>query len=252
MGLYNDHAALYALAFDWDVEDEVTWLLARLGQACASVLEPGCGPGRHVAALALRGLEVAGLDASPAMVALARRRLAASGLTADVVRGDMRDFDLGRRFDGAVCPVNTLAHLAPHELRDHLDCMRRHLTAGARYLVQLGLYDQEADVVTDANCWETTGEDMTIRVTWAVEDVDIGARREVHRSRIEILAGEGAGQVVEELHEMTAWTPESWHAATAGAGFAVAATYDGDRSSRPPVPAGRAGPLLWHELVRRP
>jgi len=71
MGLYNDHAALYALAFDWDVEDEVTWLLARLGQACASVLEPGCGPGRHVAALALRGLEVAGVDASPAMVALA-------------------------------------------------------------------------------------------------------------------------------------------------------------------------------------
>jgi SAM-dependent methyltransferase len=74
MGLYDDHAALYALAFDGDVEDETTWLLERLGRGCRSVLEPGCGPGRHLTALARRGLEVAGLDASPAMMELARRR----------------------------------------------------------------------------------------------------------------------------------------------------------------------------------
>jgi hypothetical protein len=50
---------------------------------------------------------------------------------------------------------------------------------------------------------------------------------------------------------MTVRTPQSWLAATANAGFAVTSTYDGDRSSRPRVPAGRSGPLLWHELVRR-
>jgi SAM-dependent methyltransferase len=229
----------------------VTWLLARLGHDCRRVLEPGCGPGRHLAAIARRGLDVAGLDSSPAMVALARRRLAASGVTADVVLGDMRDFELGRRFGGAVCPVNTLAHLAPDELRRHLEGMRRHLTERARYLVQLGLRDQAEHAVADAHWWDMAGEDMSIRVTWAVEDVDMEAHREVHRSRIEILTGERAGEVVEDLHDMTVWTPESWLAATASAGFTVTATYDGDRSSRPPVPIGRAGPLLWHELVRR-
>jgi SAM-dependent methyltransferase len=244
--LYDDHAALYALAFDWDIDDEATWLLARLGRGCRSVLEPGCGPGRHLAAFARRGLEVVGLDVSPAMAALARRRLADSGLAGDVVLGDMRDFDLGRCFDGAVCPINTLAHLAPDGLEQHLGCMRRHLAACGRYLVQLALRGEETDAAADASRWEMSADDMTIRITWAVEDVDVERRREVHRSRIEVLTGERAGEVVEELHDMTVWTPKSWLAATANAGFTVTATYDGDRSSRPRVPAGRSGPLLWH------
>jgi SAM-dependent methyltransferase len=251
MSLYADHAALYALAFDWDVEEEATWLLERLGRECRSVLEPGCGPGRHLAAFARRGRDVAGLDASATMVALARQRLAASKLTADVVLGDMRDFELGRRFGGAICPINTLAHLTPDGLQQHLDCMRRHLPPGGRYLVQLDLRDQAEDSASHSESWEASGEDTTIRITWAVEDIDPTAGREVHRSRIEILTGERAGEVVEELHDMTAWTPESWPAATANAGFSTAATYDGDREGRPEVPVGRAGPLLWHELVRR-
>ena len=99
--LYERYAELYDLAFDWDIEDEVEWLLERLGPECRSVLEPGCGSGRVLEALARRGLEVVGLDSSPAMVELARAR----GL--EVVLGDMTDFDLGRTFDGAVCPINT-------------------------------------------------------------------------------------------------------------------------------------------------
>ena len=248
MALYDEHAALYALAFDWDVEEETTWLIERLGPGCQSVLEPGCGPGRHLAALGRRVLDVVGLDASPAMVELARRRARAAGVNADVVLGDMRDFDLGRPFDGAVCPINTLAHLRPAELERHLDCMRAHLVAGARYLVQLDLREGPSD--TAPGEWQVTGEDMSIRITWTVEDVDIAARREVHRSRIEILTGERSGEVVEELHAMTVWTPPSWLAATAAGGFAVAATYDGDRSGRPVVPTGYPGLLLWHELVR--
>ena len=50
--LYEDHADLYDLAFDWEVSEEVAWLGARLGSACRSVLEPDCGSGRMVEALA--------------------------------------------------------------------------------------------------------------------------------------------------------------------------------------------------------
>jgi SAM-dependent methyltransferase len=73
--LYEDHADLYDLAFDWDVSEKVAWLRARFGSACRSVLEPGCGSGRIVEALARRGVEVVGLDRSAAMVEAARRRL---------------------------------------------------------------------------------------------------------------------------------------------------------------------------------
>jgi ubiquinone/menaquinone biosynthesis C-methylase UbiE len=55
-----------------------------------------------------RGFEVLGLDRSPAMLGLARRRLSAAGLRADVVPADLAPLDLDRRFDGAVCLVNTL------------------------------------------------------------------------------------------------------------------------------------------------
>ena len=76
--------------------------------------------------LARRGLEAVGIDRSAAMVELVRAR----GLEAVVA--DMTDFDLGRTFDGAVCPINTLAHLSPGELARHLERMGRNLGPGAR------------------------------------------------------------------------------------------------------------------------
>src|SRR3954454_21049155 len=95
-------------------------LQARASSRGNRTSRPGCRRARRVAG-----------------VALARRRLAASEVTADVVLADTRDLEMGRRFGGAVCPVNTLAHLAPDELQQHLHCMRRHLVADGRYLVQL-------------------------------------------------------------------------------------------------------------------
>jgi SAM-dependent methyltransferase len=47
---------------------------AALERTRAPVLDVGCGPGRHVAALASRGVLALGVDVAPAAVALARRR----------------------------------------------------------------------------------------------------------------------------------------------------------------------------------
>lgn len=45
-----------------------------LARATAPVLDVGCGPGRHVVALARRGVFAAGVDASPVAVEVARAR----------------------------------------------------------------------------------------------------------------------------------------------------------------------------------
>jgi SAM-dependent methyltransferase len=233
--LYERHAELYDLAFSWDIEGEVDWLLGRLGRACRSVLEPGCGSGRVLEPLARRGVEAVGLDRSAAMVRLARARL---GDAAQVVLADMTDFDLGRTFDGALCPINTLAHLSPGELARHLERMGRHLEPGARYLVQLQLGGE-----AHSSEWETNG----VRVTWATEHVDLAAGRQQHRSRIELASGE----VVEELHELTLWTPEAWAAAVGASPFTATALFDGAQEGYPAVEPGSEGPMLWHELTRR-
>jgi SAM-dependent methyltransferase len=219
--LYERHADLYDLAFDWDLTEEAAWLQARLGAACKSLLEPGCGSGRVVEALAGRGLFVVGLDRSRAMVEIARRRLSVAGVDAELVVADMTEFDLGRQFDGAVCSINTLAHLSPSDLVRHLEQMGRHLPAGARYLVQLDLHDRSVEAPTRASRWEIERGGTKLRITWSTDDVDVGAARQRQRSRIEIPSGERAGEIVEEVHAMTVWTPETWAVAIAGAPFAL-------------------------------
>jgi SAM-dependent methyltransferase len=246
--LYTDDAELYDIAFDWDVSREVEWLLGRLGPGCQSVFEPGCGSGRILDALASRGLEVVGIDSSPQMVALARERLHGRG-QAHVA--DMTDFDLGRAFDGAVSPINTLLHLTPDELRLHLEAMARHLNPGARYLVQVDLLDPEQREQDAGSHWEAMRGDVRLRIDWVEDELDVAAGRSVQRSRIHILEGPRAGEIVEEIHEMRTWTPATWHSAISTSAFTEVASYDGRREDHwPRVEPTAAGGLLWHELQR--
>jgi SAM-dependent methyltransferase len=251
--LYETHADLYDLAFDWDVDEEVDWLVARFGPGCRSVLEPGCGPARMLDAIARRAdVEVVGIDRSPQMVEAAQRRLAGYGSRASVVAADMTSFDLGRHFDAAICPIGTLAHLAPDDLSRHLDRMAVHLRREAKYLVQLDLLG-EASTPEDQppDEWEMERGDRRVRIRWSTDWIDVPARRQQQRSRIEIQSGDRAGEVVEEAHVVTVWTPATWGAAIETSPFEQTAAYDGDAPGRPMVDQGRPRRLLWHELTRR-
>ncbi len=67
----------------------------------ASVLDLGCGTGRVGGVLVARGHRVTGVDQSDEMLRHA------AGVGVEVVRGDIEDLDLGRRFDA----VLVLSHL---------------------------------------------------------------------------------------------------------------------------------------------
>jgi len=247
--LYAEEAELYDIAFDWDVADEVGWLLERLGGA-RRVLEPGCGSGRIVAALAARGVQVVGLEISPAMIALAERRLGGGGGggAARVVHVDMSDFSLGETFDGAVCPIGTLGHLSPHATARHLDCMARHLVSGARYLVQVAL---RTDQLLGGSSWEVERGDMRVKVDYAIVEADLPKGISRERSRIAIVSGPRAGEVVEEEHVMTAWTPATWAQLVAASPFTQLAQWDGAAEEHPGVALGTPGALMWQELSPR-
>ena len=243
--LYTDDAELYDIAFDWDIEEEVDWLVDRLGRP-SSVLEPGCGSGRMLAAFAARGVAVAGIDSSPRMIELARSRL---GNDAAVAVADMTDFDLARTFDAAVCPINTLLHLTPAQLARHLECMARHTP---RYLVQVGLIDPATHDPFAGSHWEAERADTKLKIDWVDEELDADRGVSRQRSRIEVLSGPRAGEVIEEIHEMTAWTPTTWRAAIEASPYEQATTYDaGRRGARPEVGRDATGGLLWHDLRRR-
>jgi SAM-dependent methyltransferase len=243
--LYTDDAELYDIAFGWDVEEEVDWLYDRL--SCPqSLLEPGCGSGRMLESFARRDVEVAGIDLSPRMIELARERLGDRG---EVSVADMTDFDLGRTFDAAISPINTLLHLTPQQLTHHLDCMERHLHAGGAYLVQVGLLDASSHDPFASSHWEETRGETKLRCDWSDEEVDFERGISRQRSRIEVLEGPRAGEVIEEIHDMTLWTPETWARAIASSPFREVATYDaGKKGGRPKVEPTATGGLLWHQL----
>ena len=74
------------------------------------VLDVGTGTGRGAIVLALRGAAVTGVDASAEMLAVARRRAEAAGVTVDFVQGDAHGLACDdRSFDVVVC-LRVLMH----------------------------------------------------------------------------------------------------------------------------------------------
>jgi SAM-dependent methyltransferase len=96
------------------------------------VLDLACGTGRLTIPLARDGHEVVGLDASPAMLSAARCKAVEDGpVDLTFVEGNMRSFDLGRRFPLVIVSCNSLAHLTSNEeLRDCFSRIHHHLDPG--------------------------------------------------------------------------------------------------------------------------
>jgi predicted TPR repeat methyltransferase len=78
------------------------------------VLDVCCGTGLLAGELIARGYTVVGVDASEAMLALARERL---GPDAELSRMTLPDLTVDGVFDAAVCTFDGLNYLAPDELR---------------------------------------------------------------------------------------------------------------------------------------
>ena len=97
-------------------------------QQAGDVLELACGTGQLTVPIAVRGLPTAGLDQSPAMLAVARERAAAANVPIPLVQGDMRDFALDRVFKLIFVARNSLLHLlSTEDLLAALTTTRRHL-----------------------------------------------------------------------------------------------------------------------------
>jgi SAM-dependent methyltransferase len=101
-------------------------------------LELACGTGRLTLPLAAHGLQITGLDLSPAMLARARAKAAAAGTAIEFVQADMRDFRLGQQFDLIFIPVNSICHLLTREdVEACLRCVRAHLQPRGRFIVDV-------------------------------------------------------------------------------------------------------------------
>jgi SAM-dependent methyltransferase len=126
---FDRSAAFYDLLYEeLPTRDELDFVLTRFdahGLRPRSVIDLGCGTGRHAVDLAERGIEVVGLDRSEPMVARARSR----GVDARV--GDLTSARLGRTFDAAIALFHVFAYaVTDRDLAAFIGTARAHLDVG--------------------------------------------------------------------------------------------------------------------------
>ena len=131
---------------------DVDFFVEMAKESNGPVLEIGCGTGRVLIPTARAGIEIVGLDLSPAMLSLCRNKLEQEPKEVQarvrLVEGDMRHFHVGREFALATTPFRPLQHLV--SIEDQLACLNSihsHLAGGGRLV--LDLFNPDLSRLTD-------------------------------------------------------------------------------------------------------
>ncbi|HLY20951.1 MAG TPA: class I SAM-dependent methyltransferase [bacterium] len=135
--MFTKSVAWYDAVYSWkNYEREAHRLRLLMDQHArrpiTTLLDVACGTGQHITHLKPH-YTVEGLDLDLAMLNLARRR------HPDVTfhQGDMRAFDLGRRFDAVTCLFASVAYCrSTVELAQTVGCMAKHVNPGGLVIVE--------------------------------------------------------------------------------------------------------------------
>ena len=124
---YSHYYDLYYADKDYAAEvDFVLDLAARFGNTPKTLLDMGCGTGRHMAEFIKRGLKCDGFDLSSEMLSHARKRLAGKG--ANLSQGNLTDFENGKEYDLVVSMFAVMGYLIDnHDLVSGLKTAAKHL-----------------------------------------------------------------------------------------------------------------------------
>jgi SAM-dependent methyltransferase len=100
------------------------------------VLDVCCGCGHVTRELVERGYHVTGLDASAALIAMAREALPKAAF----IVSDARNFHLGTKFDGAMSTFDSLNHMLSYDdLRAVFRCVHASLRPNSPFFFDMNL-----------------------------------------------------------------------------------------------------------------
>lgn len=155
--------------------------LETIRRAGGTGLELATGNGRFLIPALEAGLDVQGIDNSPAMLKICQRHAIERGLDVVLHEGDMAPLALDRRFHAIVCPAGSFSLITDeHAALEALTSYREHLEPGGRLSITLFT---EGEDDTSHFGWrlrrtgtdrvsgntfvvdEATGEDVTPQVT---------------------------------------------------------------------------------------
>jgi len=172
MSVFNAYARYYDLLYrDKDYTGETDYihgLIRKHAPHAATVMNLGCGSGRHDRLLQKKGYAVTGVDLSEEMLASAR--LNADSPQLSYFHGDIRTVRLDGRFDAVISLFHVMSYLTQNEdLAAALETAQLHLKPGGVFIFDCWygpavLTDRPAVRAKDI-------EDDTIRLTRIAEPV---------------------------------------------------------------------------------
>jgi SAM-dependent methyltransferase len=214
--VFRQSARLYDAVYSWKdyagEAERIHELVQARKPGAASLLDVACGTGAHLAELR-RWYRCEGLDLDADLLAVARERLPDVPLHA----GDMRDFDLGRRFDAATCLFSSIGYLMTVEaLEAAIAAMARHLAPGGVLVVEPWLSPESVRVPHVAAVFVDEPELKIARVN----TIEVDGRRSSFDFQFLVGTPERVEHFVEH-HELALFTHEEHLAAFRAAGLQV-------------------------------
>jgi SAM-dependent methyltransferase len=147
---YDRIDASYYDYYSTGVPGDEAFYAAEALKAGSPVLELGTGTGRIAIPIAEKGVQITGLDLSPSMLEVFRKKL--PGLAPEVrerielVRGDMRDFNLGKPFNLVMIPYRAFGYM--YTVEDQVQALtniREHLVEGGRLV--FNMFDPNLQII---------------------------------------------------------------------------------------------------------
>ena len=229
MSGYDAFAAIYD---DWsaDMTEDVDFYGSLAEEADGPIVELAVGTGRVAIPVAqCTGKRILGIDASPAMLAVARERAAAAGVELELREGDMRDLALDEPAGLIYVPFRSLGHLPTWaDRRRVFERAFASLRPGGRFAWNFFIFDPRIAAENDGEWLEQNG--VRHRIDHARHD-----------NRVDI--------TLESGDAISLWwlTRSEWEGLIETAGFEVEALYGG--FDRRPFDE-TANEFVW--VVRKP
>ena len=231
---YAIDAAYYDAIHGEDGDDLGFWL-PFAAEHGSPILEVGAGTGRISAPLARAGHAVTALDASPAMLAIARERAAAGGLAITFAEGRLPGAELPPAAFAAIILPNDvfLACAAPGEQAAVLRACADALAPGGRLALDVagpGHWldpDNEGSgepVLAFSGDLEAGGERLTV---WHTRRDDLAARTRRLHVRYELTGADGRARVAESEHLLRYVTRAELGAMLSASGLRALDTWGG-------------------------